>query len=270
HLLLTARLSGAQEVPAVTTNGQGVAGFTLNETRDTLFVQAAASGLSGPITDAQNLKSGNPAGGNPAGGEFWTDLVQGSTLIIELQEPIAGGGPSEVHLSAVVHAYKNLFPNTNKLFGQAGACHPNMVCYPDYQFEGDGVAMTLLSAASRLCTGSMVNDMRQSFRSFFLTAFHCVDIGATPGTLTTSEITNAQNWLVRFNYQSTTCTPGVDDLDVITLNGTTFRAGSSNSDFTLVELTQQVPPDVNTTYNGWNRGAATTSNNFGIHHHRAT
>ncbi|WP_035567137.1 CHRD domain-containing protein [Hymenobacter sp. IS2118] len=52
HLLLTARLSGAQEVPAVTTDGQGVAGFTLNATRDTLFVQAAASGLSGPITDA--------------------------------------------------------------------------------------------------------------------------------------------------------------------------------------------------------------------------
>ena len=52
HLLLTARLNGAQEVPAVTTNGQGVAGFTLNETRDTLFVQAAVTGLSGPITDA--------------------------------------------------------------------------------------------------------------------------------------------------------------------------------------------------------------------------
>jgi Cu/Zn superoxide dismutase len=50
HLLLTAKLSGAQEVPAVTTNAQGVAGFTLNETRDTLFIQAAVSGLSGPIT----------------------------------------------------------------------------------------------------------------------------------------------------------------------------------------------------------------------------
>ena len=50
QLLLTARLSGAQEVPAVTTAAQGVAAFTLNETRDTLFVQAAFSGLSGAIT----------------------------------------------------------------------------------------------------------------------------------------------------------------------------------------------------------------------------
>ena len=51
HLLLTARLSGAQEVPAVTTNGQGVAAITVNSTRDTIFIQAAFSGLSGPVTN---------------------------------------------------------------------------------------------------------------------------------------------------------------------------------------------------------------------------
>ncbi len=213
--------------------------------------------LIGPITDAQNPQSGR---------EFWTDLVQGSTLLIDLQEPIAGSGTSELHLSAVVHAYKDLFPNTSKAFGQAGTCHPNMACYPGFQFEGDGVAMILTSGGARACTGSMVNDMRQSFRSFFLTAFHCVDGGN--GTLSADEISAAENWLVRFNYQSTTCTPGVDDLDVMTLNGTTFRSGLSNSDFALFELVQQVPSDVNTTYNGWNRGAATTSNNFGIHHPR--
>ena len=50
HLLLTARLSGAQEVPAVTTAGQGVAAITLNATRDTIFIQAAVSNLSGAVT----------------------------------------------------------------------------------------------------------------------------------------------------------------------------------------------------------------------------
>lgn len=52
HLLLTARLGGDQETPAVTTAAQGVAAFTLNASRDTLFVQAAFSGLSGPILGA--------------------------------------------------------------------------------------------------------------------------------------------------------------------------------------------------------------------------
>lgn len=52
HLLLTAHLTGDQQNPAVVTTAQGVAGFTLNQTRDTLFVQAAFSGLSGAITGA--------------------------------------------------------------------------------------------------------------------------------------------------------------------------------------------------------------------------
>jgi len=58
HLLLSARLTGDQETPAVSTQAMGVAGFTLNETRDTLFVQAAFAGLSGPITGAHIHEAG--------------------------------------------------------------------------------------------------------------------------------------------------------------------------------------------------------------------
>ncbi|RTQ52251.1 CHRD domain-containing protein [Hymenobacter gummosus] len=52
HLLLGAQLTGAQEVPAVTTTARGAASFTLNATRDTLFITAAFNGLSGPVTAA--------------------------------------------------------------------------------------------------------------------------------------------------------------------------------------------------------------------------
>lgn len=207
----------------------------------------------GPITDAQNSTNG----------DYWTDLLQGSSLILELQEPVVGGGGSQVHLSTVVHGYKDAL----KAFGDAGTCHPNMACYPDYQFQGDGVAMILLAGGTRLCTGFMVNTMRQTFRSFFQSAFHCLDLNnnnaADPG-----EVSDVQNWLVRFNYQSESCTPSQEDLDVVTLNGNTYRAGYAATDVLLVELNQQVPVDVNTTYNGWNRGEGTTSNNFGIHHPR--
>lgn len=216
--------------------------------------------LIGPITDAQN-----PGRGNPAGSEFWTDLMQGSNLTLELQEPLTGEGTSEIHLRAVVHGYKNMFPD--KVFGQAGACHPNMVCYPDYQPQGDGVAMVLLAGGTRLCTGSMVTNVRQTFRSFFLSAFHCLDLNNSQGA-DADEIAQVENWLVRFNYQSPTCTPSQEDTDFVTLNGTTYRAGYAQSDVLLVELKQQVPPEVNTTYNGWNRRDETTSNNFTIHHPR--
>jgi hypothetical protein len=52
HLLLSAKMDGVQEAPAVSTAAQGVASFVLNATRDTLFINATFSGLSGPITNA--------------------------------------------------------------------------------------------------------------------------------------------------------------------------------------------------------------------------
>jgi len=229
--------------------------FRLKEGSKLFLYNGDRTMIVGPITEAQN----------PVSGELWTDLVQGSNLTIELQEPLSGAGVSELNLRSVVHGYKNTFPD--KLFGQSGACHPNIMCYPAFQPEGDGVAMILLASGSRLCTGFMVNTMRQSFRSFFQSAFHCVDLNNN-NVADAGEITNVENWLVRFNYQSPTCTPSQEDTDVITLNGTTYRAGYADSDVALVELTQQVPFEVNTTYNGWNRGAATTSNNFSIHHPR--
>lgn len=234
--------------------------FRLTEGARLFLYNADRTMIIGPITEAQN-----PAGGNPAGGEFWTDLVQGSSLTIELQEPMSGRGVSELNLRSVVHGYKNTFPD--KLFGQGGACHPNMVCYPTYQFAGDGVAMVLLAGGTRLCTGSMVNNTRQTFRSYFQSAFHCVDLDNSRSA-SAAEIAQAENWLVRFDYQSPTCALSQEDADVVTLNGTTYRAGYAASDFVLVELKQQVPAEVNTTYNGWNRGAATTANNFSIHHPR--
>lgn len=46
-ILFTAHLSGDQEVPAVTTDGNGIATLYLNETRDTLCVRLSWFGLSG-------------------------------------------------------------------------------------------------------------------------------------------------------------------------------------------------------------------------------
>ncbi|HET6242889.1 MAG: CHRD domain-containing protein [Bacteroidetes bacterium] len=50
NLLLSAKLEGAQEVPAVATNATGVASFTLNATKDTMCVNISVNGLSGNIT----------------------------------------------------------------------------------------------------------------------------------------------------------------------------------------------------------------------------
>ncbi|MEO8068797.1 MAG: CHRD domain-containing protein [Flavobacteriales bacterium] len=50
HLLFSAKMNGAQQVPAVTTNALGLGGLTLNATRDTLCVNIGWTGLSSMLT----------------------------------------------------------------------------------------------------------------------------------------------------------------------------------------------------------------------------
>src|SRR5687768_10229161 len=50
NLLFTARMTGASEVPAVSTNGQGLGIFSFDESKSTLFVNVSLSNLSGPLT----------------------------------------------------------------------------------------------------------------------------------------------------------------------------------------------------------------------------
>jgi Cu/Zn superoxide dismutase len=49
-LLFIAKMNGDAEVPAVTTEGQGLGLFTFDEKKSTLYVNVALSNLSGPIT----------------------------------------------------------------------------------------------------------------------------------------------------------------------------------------------------------------------------
>ena len=50
HLLFSAKMNGAQQVPAVTTSALGLGGLTLNATRDTLCVNIGWTGLSSTLT----------------------------------------------------------------------------------------------------------------------------------------------------------------------------------------------------------------------------
>jgi len=50
HLQFSAKMSGSQEVPAVTSDAQGIGIFTLDEKKSTLYINVSLSNLSGAIT----------------------------------------------------------------------------------------------------------------------------------------------------------------------------------------------------------------------------
>src|SRR6188768_915301 len=49
-LQFSAKMTGSQEVPALTLDAQGIGIFTLDETRKTLYINVSLNNLSGPIT----------------------------------------------------------------------------------------------------------------------------------------------------------------------------------------------------------------------------
>ncbi|MBK9983767.1 MAG: CHRD domain-containing protein [Saprospiraceae bacterium] len=63
-LIFTARMNGATEEPAVTSDGQGLGIFTFDEKKSTLYINASLSNLSGSITGI-HIHEGNPGENGP-------------------------------------------------------------------------------------------------------------------------------------------------------------------------------------------------------------
>jgi Cu/Zn superoxide dismutase len=108
-LLVTARMDGAQQVPAVTTNAVGVGSFFLNSSRDTMCVDISVNGLSGAITGA-HLHEAAPGATGPVvldlssfvTGNRITGRITGATSLSKsfLSKMLSGGFYINVHTAA--------------------------------------------------------------------------------------------------------------------------------------------------------------------------
>ncbi len=213
--------------------------------------------LYGPVTSGSTTRSG----------KFNSDIIKGETAIIELYEPLEETGKNVLHLSKIVHGFRNIFqPNS---FGGSFSCQDDVSCNPSWNTPSNGVAMIILANMERLCSGSLLNNTSQDFTPNILTAFHCIDIGddiedSNPctdfefgnGILSQQEIENAEDWIFRFQYKRSNCNQGSEPLIFFTFQEAIFRAGWFNTDFALVEMLQN---PVRNVYNsgiqflGWSR-----------------
>lgn len=209
----------------------------------------------GPVTAEQNITSGS----------FLTDLVAGDEVIILLFESTASKGNSRINISQVIHGYINMFPELidDESIGLRAdlSCHNNVSCFPSWENQSDAVARLLMGGS--LCSGSLLNNTRQDFKPYFLTAFHCIDADEN-GVLSNAEKSSTANWAFRFHYKRESCGGGVIST-YITYNQADFRSGWVDTDFTLVELRTTRTTD-RVTFLGWDRTGSTPSSGTGIHH----
>lgn len=98
------------------------------------------------------------AANNKEYGTFSTAPVKGNIVILEYFEPAFAKGTGRLHISRIVHAYRNLFGTSGAAglykiqgFGDSGSCNINVNCSQGAAWadEKRAVVMTLLSGGTR-------------------------------------------------------------------------------------------------------------------------
>lgn len=204
--------------------------------------------VHGPYTAANNHPEG-----------LWTPIVAGDEIVVEARVRGRAIPALQLGIARAYHGYRDW--QVADAPAKAGTCNIDVACSQGNAWRDDirSVARVQISGntGSVLCTGQLVNNVRQDLTPYFLTADHCGigDLGGGP----------AQSVVLYFNYERPQCGSGQGDLTQ-TLTGSRFVADNVESDFTLVEM-MQAPPDLyGVYYAGWNVRGEGSSAGATIHH----
>lgn len=192
-----------------------------------------------------------------------TEIIHSDKIVVELFEPEAVVGKSELVLGTVVHGYLDVdrvMDDFMKNLNGSGACNIDVNCPQGIGWEQQRNSVARILNGGGFCTGSLVHNTSGTIIPYFLTANHC---GNVAGAAT-----------FRFRWESpetgvscATTANSVDGPTNMQVSGATIRANNSNSDFLLVELNSEPDPAWGVFYNGWdNSDAATITRTTGIHH----
>ncbi|UCD64189.1 MAG: trypsin-like peptidase domain-containing protein [Candidatus Zixiibacteriota bacterium] len=195
---------------------------------------------------------------NKPHGQFATAPVRGDVCVLEYYLPPGADEVGEIKVERVVHGYRNIFFSRAGAkevldFGNSGECNINVNCPEGDLWRDDirAVAMILTAGGYRICSGSLINNVREDLTPFFLTAHHCLG--------------DEETWIIMFNYESPSC----DDIDGptwMTVQGTTLLAFYNYSDFALLELSEAPPDSYNVYYAGWSAVDTAADSAVAIHH----
>ncbi|MDP6986931.1 MAG: hypothetical protein QGG74_02695, partial [Phycisphaerales bacterium] len=146
----------------------------------------------------------------------------------------------------------------------SGACNIDVACSQgdDWSCEIPSVGVYTVDGWWT-CSGAMINNTSQDHTPYFLTANHC---GVTAA--------NDQSVVIYWNYENGTCrTPGSaasgaagDGGLAESSSGTTLRATSSTTDYTLLELIASPQASYGVSFAGWSRSTSLPTIGSGIHH----
>lgn len=196
---------------------------------------------------------------------FATNVIEDERTILEYYEPAAVKGQGVIQISRIVHGYRFIRSieaeieeenNLEKGFNDSGACNVNINCPEGDDWQDQKKAVARIIMINSLCSGALVNNQTQDCTPYFLTANHCTD-GFSSAQM--------NQFIFQFNYESPNCS-NINGPTNQSVTGASLKANLAASDFALLELNSEPPPEYNVYYAGWTNTPAAATSVTGIHH----
>ena len=192
-------------------------------------------------------------------GEFWSPVVNGDTVRLELVDETGGSlessGALPFHVTSVGHVYEADAGG----FGSSAACELDFACYPDYATTGKSVVMITFSDPQYIyvCSAALLNNLSGDFSPLLLTAHHCISSDAL-----------AQTVSVNWGYQSLACNSGAYSYGTTSKYATLLATTLDTTDASLLQILGSIP--ATSTWAAWTTMDPDTGSSVtGIHHPHA-
>lgn len=193
--------------------------------------------------------------------EFWSWTHFGDRVRIELSLPAgADAAALPFKVDSLQHVYRDPMAaefETAPREKAAGPCHNDPNCFPEWENVARSVArITFVDGGSGfLCTGSLINNLKNDFTPYFLTAAHCISTASVASTLD-----------VFWFYETNSCNGSVPSpASVPRSHGSTLVSTAPSSDGTLLLVDGALPGGL--FWAGWTAGVVPTGNaGASIHH----
>ncbi|MFT6807424.1 MAG: subtilisin-like proprotein convertase family protein [Saprospiraceae bacterium] len=211
----------------------------------------------GPITQEDN----------DTHGEWWSPIIPFDEVIIEIQVSAKEASLLKTTITEVNHDFQG--------FGAllSGSCNIDVACGAEEGFALIDLYRNIINSVGmysingrEICTGVLINNVRNDCTPYFLTAKHC-------------EVTenNAASVVVYWNYQQTTCrTPGSTESGAqgdgprnMFNSGVSLLSEYDNSDMSLLLLDDPVAPEVDAFFAGWDATGNVLDSAICVHHPQA-
>lgn len=204
---------------------------------------------------------------NSESGQLWTPILNADEIVIEVLLPDEkAAGNLDLQIGRINAGFRRFGGPTVTERGTSGSCNVDVACSQGDPWRDEIAASGAYTVGGiDTCSGSMINNTAQNRVPYFLTAFHC---GVTSS--------NAASVVIYWNFQNSYCrvigspdSGGAGDGSLAQFSsGTTFRAGASVSDFTLVQVNTAPNPAWGVTFAGWSRADVFPPSGACINHPR--